>query len=125
MKIKFWYVLPGIMLFFSATLLSWKDIQKGEGIPDDVAKIFSTSCYSCHTTEAKSKFAVRALDFENWDEYNDAKKVGLLNNIEGVVSKGKMPPSRFLKKNPEKALSEEDIEKILDWTKKETETLMK
>ena len=125
MKIRFWYVLPGILLFLTATLGSWKDIQKETGIPDDVEKILSNSCYACHVTGAKPKFAVKALDFKIWNEYKAPKKVGLLNNIKEVVTKDKMPPSRFLKKNPDKALSEENKKMIVDWTKKETEKLMK
>ena len=125
MKIKFWYVLPGILLILVATLASWKDIQQETGIPDDVEKILSNSCYACHATGANSKFGLRALDFKIWNEYSAVKKVGLLGNIKEVLEKGKMPPARFLKKNPDKALSDDDKQRIVDWTEKETEELMK
>ncbi|MCK4751634.1 MAG: heme-binding domain-containing protein, partial [Bacteroidales bacterium] len=98
--------------------------QKGENIPEDVKKILSNSCYACHSTGAKAENAVKALNFRKWNDYKTTKKIGLLNNISEVVEEGAMPPEKFLKKYPEKALSGEDKEIILEWTKKETAKIM-
>ena len=125
MKTKFWPILPGVVMILSVAMLSMKDIQKGENIPEDVKEILSNSCYSCHSTGAKAEEAVKALDFKKWNDLKATKKVGLLNNISEVLEEGAMPPEKFLKNYPEKALSGEDREKILEWTKKETAKLMK
>jgi len=124
MKTRFWPILPGVVMILSVLMLSMKDIQKGENIPEDVKKILSNSCYACHSTGAKAENAVKALNFRKWNDYKTTKKVGLLNNISEVVEEGAMPPEKFLKKYPEKAMSGEDKEKILEWTKKETAKLM-
>jgi len=124
MKTKFWPILPGVVIILSVTMLSMKDLQKGEKIPEDVKEILSNSCYGCHTTGAMAENAVKALNFRKWNDLKATKKVGLLNNISEVLEEGAMPPEKFLKKYPEKALSGEDKAKILEWTKKETAKLM-
>ena len=124
MKTRFWILLPGIMLVLAVTLLSWKDIQKGPSIPEDVNTILSNSCNGCHSTGARAEDAVKALDFKKWDEYKATKKVSLLNEIHEVLEEGQMPPEKFLNKNPDKAPSAEDKEKIMKWTKEETAKLM-
>ena len=125
MKNRIWIILPAIMLILLVTLVSMTDIQKGNKMPEDIAKILSHSCYNCHTTGAKAEDAVKTLDFEIWDEYKATKKVGLLNEIKEVVEEGNMPPEKFLTKYPDKAPSEEDRNKIVEWTKEETAKLMK
>jgi len=124
MKTRFWTILPGILMILSLAMLSMKDIQKGENIPEDVKKILRNSCYACHSTGAKAEKAVKALDFRKWNDLKATKKIGSLNNISEVLEEGGMPPGKFLKNYPEKALSGEDKEVILEWTKKETAKLM-
>jgi hypothetical protein len=124
MKTRFWTILPGILIILSAAMLSMKDIQKGEKIPGEVKEILSNSCYACHTAGAKAENAVKALDFKKWNDYEPTRKVGKLNSISEVLEEGAMPPGKFLKKYPEKALSEEDKGIIFEWTKKETAKLM-
>ena len=125
MKTKFWALLPGILIILSAAMLSMRDIQKGEKIPEDVKEILSNSCYACHTTGAKAKDAVNALDFKKWNDYKSTKKIALLNDIEEVLDEDVMPPAKYLNRNPEKALSAEDKGIITEWIKTETDKLMK
>jgi hypothetical protein len=115
MKIRFWSILPVAMIILAAAFLSWRDIQKGSEIPEDVLTILSTHCYTCHTTGARSEDALKKVDFKKWNEYSDVKKVGILNDIKEVAEKGKMPPEKYLNKYPEKALSAEDRERIVEW----------
>ena len=93
--------------------------------PKKVSGILSNSCYDCHTTGAKAQKAVDALDFNKWEEYKLTKKISLLTKICEVVEKGDMPPGKYLKQNPEKALSASDVKTICNWTKKESEKLIK
>jgi hypothetical protein len=124
MKMKFWTILPAIPLMLVFVFMSSMDIQKGNDIPDDVEKILSNSCYGCHTTGARAEDAVKALDFKKWADLKPSKKVGALNDINEVVSEGQMPPDKFVKKYPDKGLSDTDKEMILKWTKKEISKLM-
>jgi hypothetical protein len=124
MKKIIWYLLPLLSFLLLISLLSWKDVTKGPEFPKEVSGILENSCYSCHTTGAKADDAVKALDLLKWNELSKTKKISKLNDIQAVVKDGKMPPERFLKKNPKKALSEEDSEALVQWTKKEISSLM-
>lgn len=93
--------------------------------PKKVSTIITNSCYDCHTTGAKAEKAVKALDFKNWDEYKLTKQITLLTKICQVLENGEMPPEKYLGQHPEKALSESDVKTICNWTKKETEKLIK
>ena len=41
-----------------------------------------------------------------------------------VIEEGKMPPKKFLEKNPDKKLTEDQTKLLLEWTKTESERLM-
>ena len=92
--------------------------------PEDVDAILESACYDCHTTGAKSKDALKAVNFDEWDTYRLSKKVGLLGEICTVIEKGKMPPKKYLEHQPDKALTAEQKELVCNWTKKESEKLM-
>ena len=96
-----------------------------EDFPKKVSGILTNSCYDCHTTGAKAQKAVDALDFKKWEEYKLTKKISLLTKICEVVENGEMPPEKYLKNNSGKALSGSDIKTICNWTKKESENLIK
>jgi hypothetical protein len=93
--------------------------------PKKVTGILTKSCYHCHTTGSNAKKALDAYDFYKWEEYKLTKKISLLTKICEVVEKGDMPPGKYLKQHPENALSESDIKTICNWTKKESEKLIK
>ncbi len=96
-----------------------------DDFPKKVSGILSNSCYDCHTTGSQADKALDALDFKQWEAYKLTKKISLLTKICEVVEKGEMPPEKYLNKNPGKALSESDIKTICNWTKKESENLIK
>jgi hypothetical protein len=96
-----------------------------DDFPKKVSGILTNSCYNCHTTGAQAEKAVEALDFKKWEEYKLTKKISLLTKICEVAEKGDMPPEKHLKQHPEKAPSESDIKTICNWTKKESEKLIK
>jgi len=99
-------------------------IKMSGEIPDDISKVITTSCYDCHSSDAKSKDAKDALNFETWDDYRLTKKVGLLKDICKMVEEGKMPPEKYLGFKPDRKLSEESKKLLCEWTNKETERLM-
>ena len=92
--------------------------------PDEVNKVLVASCHDCHTTDAKSKKASEALDFEKWDEYRVTKKISLMGKICELVEEDKMPPAKYLEFNPDRKLSDTQKQLICDWSKKETSSLM-
>ena len=93
-------------------------------IPDDVNKVLIASCYDCHSSDARNKDAREALNFEKWDDYRATKKIGLLGDICELVEKNKMPPEKYLDRNPDRKLTEKQKKLICDWTAKESAKLM-
>ena len=90
-------------------------------IPDDVQQIFDKSCYECHNTASKNKKAKEKLDFDNLTFLSTSKVKAKLSAIADVVIEGEMPPKKYLKKHPEKALSRKDKEVLTDWIRNTVE----
>lgn len=93
-------------------------------IPDEISTILKNSCYDCHTAAKGSEKSLKAVDFEQWDQYRLTKQIGLLGDIGKVVEEGKMPPGKYLEKKPDAKLSEAQVKLLADWTKQEADKLM-
>lgn len=93
-------------------------------IPDEVSTILQTSCYTCHSTGSRAEKALEALNFEEWDNYRVTKKIAVLEELCKVVEEGKMPPERFLERNPDSKLSEAHKKILCDWTRQEADKLL-
>ena len=92
--------------------------------PEDVQKIFETSCYDCHSDQASNLKAKTKLNFGKWAELSDAKKVGKMEEINDEIKTDKMPPSKYIEKYPDHALSQEHKDIVDKWVKEETAKLM-
>ncbi len=93
-------------------------------VPTDVKDILKTSCYDCHSNEASNKKAIDALNFDQWDGYKTTKQISKLESICEVVKEGKMPPEKYLDKNPDAVLSDEQKKIVCDWTDEASAILM-
>lgn len=111
----------GMFILFQANVPDPNLISQ---IPEEVNTLMVASCYDCHTAGAKSEDALKALNFSEWEEYRMTKKVAVLGDIGKVVEKGKMPPEKYLDRNPDKKLSETQKKLIADWTREATEKLV-
>lgn len=111
---------------FSFTILSFtvnedKTIINTQGevptfsIPANVQDIIDNSCYGCHNSESSSTKGKMKLNFDKLTEAKIGKQVGKLVKISKVVEKGTMPPEKFINKYPEKALTKEDSDILIDW----------
>jgi len=95
-----------------------KDFLKNNNMPKEVAKIFKTSCYDCHSNETKfpwySKTAPvkwlvyhdinegrEKLNFSEWNDLSDDDKSDKLFDIQDAVNDGEMPMKiyTFIHKN--------------------------
>ena len=94
------------------------------GWPDDVMALLEQSCFDCHTSESGNLKAKQKLNFSKWQDYKLSKQVGKLSDISDEVKEGKMPPEKYINKNPDKAFSQEDIELIVKWANAESEKLI-
>ena len=120
------FILAAIVItgFVSASL-TFEDIQQMPVFPEEVGKVLKNSCFNCHSGNAKNEDSKAALNLDIWIDYKVTKKISLLSDIDEVLKEGAMPPGKFLERNPDKALTDEQVKLIRDWTKKETEKLMK
>jgi heme-binding protein len=117
-------LVPATFLFFVFQSFIFNP-QAGPEFPADVKQGLKTSCYDCHSNDASNKKGKLALNFDKWDNYKLTKRVSKLDAIYEVIDEGKMPPEKYLKGNPEKAMSDELKELICEWTEEEAEKLMK
>jgi hypothetical protein len=130
-------LLPSFLISFAAFALIISFIQLESkpvesqpqekpdmGFPEDISAMLQTSCYDCHISESSNLKAKSKLNFTKWANMSDAKKVGKLESIAEEVKDGKMPPSRYLDKNPAAALDKEQKDAIIKWANEETDKLM-
>ena len=89
-----------------------------ESFPEDVQKIFNVHCNDCHTSASKNIKSKGKLNFDKWDGLSMMKKTGKLNDVIKVVSEKKMPPEKYVNKNPDKKLSDEQIKVLTGWAQK-------
>ncbi len=94
-------------------------------MPDNVKVIVEKSCFGCHNTDSKNEDAKEDLDFKKLDTLSDLKKIGAYKHIVEVLEKDEMPPKKVLEKRPQMKLTEDEKKTLMDWAKKEAETLVK
>jgi len=123
MKIKGIFILlvGAALVLFQSFLLNRKASPE---IPEEVQKVLVSSCYDCHTSAGQNEDAKKALNFEEWDDYRLTKQVTVLGNMAKVIEEDKMPPGKYLEFKPDRKLSEEQKELIIDWTDEAADALM-
>lgn len=84
--------------------------------PDSMATIFKQSCVGCHHDQSKSK-AKEFMNLSEWDRLSGKKQAKTARQINKQVVKGHMPPPESVKKFPQEALSDEQKQTILAWSK--------
>ena len=126
------FILSGIAMSFAVLALmafnfpSFNSPQDkpASPFPDDVAKILQTSCFDCHGDASSNAKAKMKLNLGKWDELSDAKKVGKMENINEVITKGDMPPGKYLEKNPDAKLTNDQKAVVNKWVTEESKKLM-
>lgn len=119
--------LSALTVLFSALLLilllpaegfSQKKTQQETlaTFPESVSGIFKNSCVGCHSDQSNSKAKI-FMNLSDWDMLNTKKQVKTGKRINKEVAKGTMPPEGFLKKHPQAALAQSQVESISVWSK--------
>jgi mono/diheme cytochrome c family protein len=83
-------------------------------IPDSVWVVLEKSCYDCHCDDGNG-MARGKLNFDKWNGYDEEKQMKKAVAIRDEIEKGKMPPKKYLKKLPDAALSDQEIQRISNW----------
>jgi len=123
MKKQIVYIVSAGILFLLFQSFLSGSLKKQE-LPEEVGTILKTSCYNCHSTGSRAEKALEKINFDDWDNYKLIKKIELLGDIGKVLEEGKMPPEKFLERNPDAKLSEDQASLLVDWTRQESDILM-
>ncbi len=94
------------------------------GFPKDVTAVIESTCFNCHSDKSSNIKSKAKLNFDHWNDYSDAKKVGKLGDIKDVINKGKMPPKKFLERFPDKAFTDAQKQDFIKWTEDESKKLI-
>lgn len=112
-------------LFLAGVTLSFADNKNNKTnapseqatfeIPKDVQEIIDNSCYGCHNSDSKNQKGKLKLNFDKLAQLNTGKLVGKLKKTHDAVVENDMPPKKFLQNYPERALTDEQKEKLSSW----------
>jgi len=83
-------------------------------IPENINKIFQTSCMPCHGNNG-GRFPKSRLCFSRWAVYGAAKEAEKASLICSSVRKGKMPPKSARESHPELIPTKEQTDLICKW----------
>ena len=83
-------------------------------IPENINKIFQTSCIQCHGING-GRFPRSRLNFSRWAIYGAAKEAEKAISICSAVRKGAMPPKSVRNLKPELIPTKEQIDLICNW----------
>ncbi len=135
MKNKTAFFVPVILIGFSYFMLSYnvesnkiKDRNMNSDkieIPADVQLLIKDKCIGCHNTDSKNSKSKSKLNFDKFTngEYSTGKMVSKLGKITKVLNKNDMPPEKFLVKYPNKKLTSDESDLLLNWANEQGKVL--
>jgi len=108
------------------------DLLKNADVPEEVAEIFKTSCYDCHSNEtvypwyshvAPISYLVKRdvekgreeLNFSEWTKLKKSKKLYKLDEIGDEVKEGDMPMPVYTIIHSHAKLTDKQKELIVNW----------
>jgi uncharacterized membrane protein len=91
-----------------------KEVEKSKPVPVAVTAIIEKSCIGCHSDDGSS-LAKMHVNFTKWSEYSAEEQTSNGQDIVKMVTKGKMPPKKFLKNSPEAKLTDAEKTTICNW----------
>lgn len=97
--------------------------QNNFQVPDDVQKILDNYCLQCHGTEGSGKAKFK-WNFDKMSGLKTSKFLSKLAKISDEVKEEEMPPKKYIKKHPEKVMSAEEKQSIVDWADRLAESLI-
>jgi len=91
-------------------------------ISDSVLIVLEKSCLPCHGIDG-SKKAKMKWNFEKMPDLKVSKQVSKLAKIVSELEDGKMPTAKFIKKHPDRNLTEEEKNILIKWAEEQAEKL--
>ena len=117
----------------SSDIESYKDFLIVENVPADIARIFKTSCYDCHSNQTdyawydniapfswyvdkNIKRAKFSLNFSEWGAFEPwQRRVFFQGGIMYDINIDRMPPKSYLTLHPKAKISSEEKREIEKW----------
>jgi hypothetical protein len=104
-----------IIIFLNIGVASGqKAKEKSVPIPDNINKIFQTSCMPCHGIDG-GRFPHSRLNLSKWAGYGAEKEAEKAALICSTLSKGLMPPKSRRELQPGLNPTKEQVEMICKW----------
>jgi len=107
------------------------DLKKEFKAPEHIKKILKDACYDCHSYDTKwpwysyvapiswiirydVRHALKWLNYQRWDEYDEKKKQKILRATIRLIDSG-MPTPIYLTFHNEAVLSKKQKEQVKEW----------
>ena len=93
--------------------------------PSDVLAIIDNKCSQCHRSDSKNSKSKSKLNYDKFTngDYSNGKLVSKFGKLTKQLNGNKMPPKKYLGKNPDKKLTEEESALLLSWAKEQSKLL--
>lgn len=98
-------------------------LEEGITFPENVQKIITEKCTSCHKPDARNEKAREKLQWVKVPEMNKEEQEHLIAELFEVLEDGKMPPKKTVERKPEMKLSPEETKILLAWIEVEEKRL--
>lgn len=91
-------------------------------INDSIQVLLEKSCLPCHGIDGSGKAKMK-WNFEKMPDLKVSKQISKLSKIVSALEDGKMPTSKFIKKYPERNLTDYEKDILIKWAEGEAERL--
>jgi mono/diheme cytochrome c family protein len=102
------------ILLNSQVVLGQNEKGQSSPVPDNLDKIFQTSCMPCHGNDG-GLMSRSKLNFSKWLDYSAAREAERASKICSMLKKGEMPPKKARESHPELIPTQEQVDLICDW----------
>lgn len=110
-------LLRSVLIIFilkTGIVYSQKTETQSVPIPEDINKIFQTSCMPCHGKDG-GRFPHSRLNLSKWAGYGTEKEAEKAALICSTLCKGSMPPKSRMESQPGLNPTKEQVELICKW----------
>lgn len=81
----------------------------------EIKSIIDQKCYDCHSQDGDDAEAREELLWEELPKLDPMDQVYTLDAIVESIEEGEMPPAKHLRWNPQKKLTREEAELLMEW----------
>ncbi len=112
-----------------------------EQVPEDVAAMLKSACLDCHSNQTNYQWyhqvapvswfinnhiveGKEELNLSNWGQMEILDKIAALEDMGKEIRNGKMPITSYKLMHPKAILSEQESQRLIEWTSSYSEQLL-